>query len=85
MTVCELDGKTLFEIQRQGAASISAHAELYTPDGAFVKCPADLAPQLFSGGTELKIRGLTMSNNTFTSARIGIWIKKDGSLAIAVG
>jgi hypothetical protein len=84
MTVCELEGKTLFEIHRQGAAAISAHAELYTPEGAFVKCPASLKPQLFLGGTEIKIGGVTMIGNTFAGVRIGIWMRKDGSLAIGV-
>jgi len=36
-TVCEMNGKTLFEILRQGAAALKMTAELYTHDGFFLK------------------------------------------------
>ncbi len=85
-TVCELNGKTLFEIQREGAAALQAWAELYTPDGAFVKCAPDIMPMLFIGNEEkpLKVGGVIMSGNVFQGLRIGIWIRKDGSLKIGV-
>lgn len=86
MTICELEGKTLFEIHRVGAAALKAKAELYTPDGAFVKCSHDLMPQLFLGDNEkpLKIGGIVMSGNVFRGFRIGILIRKDGGLSIGV-
>lgn len=84
MTVCELDGKTLFEIHRDGAAAISARAELYAPDGVFVKCPVDLSPQLFFKGSEIKIGGVVMSQSTIEGWQIGIWIRKDGRIVIGV-
>ncbi len=37
MTVCELDGRTLFEMRRQEAAALNTRAELYTPNGSFIK------------------------------------------------
>jgi hypothetical protein len=40
-TVCELDGKTIFELIRQDAAALKTRAELYTPDGSFIKCADD--------------------------------------------
>jgi len=37
MTICELNGKTLFEIRRLEAAALKTTAELHTPDGLFIK------------------------------------------------
>lgn len=58
-TVCELGGKTLFEIQRHGAAALRLAAELYAPDGVFVKCASSVTPKLFmdNGEIPLKIGG----------------------------
>lgn len=83
-TVCELGGKILFEIQRDGAAALQAWAELYTPDGAFVKCSPDIMPILFNSENPLKVGGVMMSGNVFQGLRIGIWIRKDGSINIGV-
>ncbi len=86
MTVCELNGQVLFEILRLGSAALRAKAELFTPDGAFVKCTDKLMPRLFFGEKEkaLEIGGVAMIGNTFTNSRIGIWVRKDGSLSIGV-
>ena len=87
MTVCEFNGQVLFEIHRLGAAALRAKAELFTPDGAFVKCPDDLLPTLFFGEKEkaIHINGVTFTGNTFMNLRIGIWVRKDGSVSIGVG
>jgi hypothetical protein len=86
MTVCELNGQVLFEIHRLGAAALRAKAELFTPDGAFVKCTNELMPRLFFSEKEttLHIGGVVMMGNTFANLRIGIWVRKDGSLSIGV-
>src|SRR5262249_8167695 len=47
-TVCDLDGRTLFEIHRQEAAALKTHAELFTPDGYLVKCTDRSSRSLFS-------------------------------------
>ena len=44
MTVCELDGKTLFEIRRKDAAALKTEAELFTPDGCFLKSNSNGLP-----------------------------------------
>ena len=49
MTVCELDGKTLFEVSRTGPAALSTEAELFTPDGAFLRCAANPRPDIIKG------------------------------------
>jgi butyrate kinase len=84
-TVCELGGKTLFEVKRTGAAAISTKAELYTPTGYFVSV-LDSKPRVL---TELskditRIGGLTTIGNTFNGCRIGVWVKSDGSILVGV-
>jgi hypothetical protein len=85
-TVCELDGKPLFELIREGAAALKTRAELYTPDGSFIKCAdEDLAGYVIGPHQDhLKIRGLTMIGNTFRGMRIGVWVRSDGSVAVGV-
>ncbi|MFA5877717.1 MAG: hypothetical protein WC880_05165 [Candidatus Paceibacterota bacterium] len=83
MTVCEMDGKTLFEIYHQQGDAFRAHAELYTPTGYFIKSADTPTPEVIkSDGQSLKIGGMVMSNCTFHGSRIGIWIKSNGSIAI---
>ena len=85
MTVCKLGDRTLFEIIREEAAALKTRAELYAPDGYFVKVKDDPQVQLYNAaGSALQIRGITMTRCTFQGLRIGIWIKKDGSIAIGV-
>lgn len=79
-SVCSLGGKTLFEIRREAASAVRAQAELYTPDGAFVRCSDGPLPEIFRADRNfLRIQGITMSDCTFDSCRIGIWIRSDGS------
>jgi hypothetical protein len=85
-TVCELDGKTIFELIRQDAAALKTRAELYTPDGSFIKCADDnlagyvLRPQ----ADRLQIGGLTIIDCKFEGGRIGVWVKSDGSVSVGV-
>lgn len=84
MTVCKLAGKILFEISRQEAAALRTSAELYTPDGRFVRCNESSPPSLFQlDGSGLKIGGVYLGGNILHGCRIGILIRKDGSFAIS--
>lgn len=82
MTVCELNGQTLFEIERATAASLKASAELYTPTGYFVKYMSDTPSLIKTDGSALEVGGILMSGSTISGARIGVWIKSDGSVGI---
>jgi len=83
MTVCEMDGQTLFEIAHEKGDAFRTQAELYTPTGFFVKCTDLPTPQVFnSEGNELQIGGATISQCTFQGCRIGIWLKSDGSCSL---
>lgn len=84
MTVCELDGKTVFEIRRTGAAALRASAELFSPDGAFIRCDdKGIAGWVMNqGGAVLQVGNLNMSHCRIR-ARVGITVFRDGSAAIA--
>lgn len=84
ITVCEMDGKTLFEIHHEEGDKFRAQAELYTPSGYFIKCDDTSRSQLIkSNGEALQVGGLTMSNCTFFGCRIGVWMKSDGNHSVA--
>ena len=85
-TICELAGQTLFEIVREGAAALKAHAELYTPTGCFIKsADEDFAARILRPQQEpLQIGGLTVMHNYFRDIRIGVWVRSDGTVTIGV-
>ncbi|MGB6866708.1 MAG: hypothetical protein WBE11_13555 [Candidatus Aminicenantaceae bacterium] len=85
MTVCKLGDRVLFEIIRQEAAALKTRAELYTPDGVFVKVSDSPKPELYDAlGSALQVSGVFLSGDTFRGSRIGVWIRKDGSVGIGV-
>lgn len=48
MTVCEMNGRPIFEMRRTGSAAVSMTAELYTNDGVFLKwSDASVSEMLF--------------------------------------
>ena len=82
-TVCEMAGKTLFEVFHQKGDAFRIQAELSTPSGYFVKMLDDPTPSVIkSDGQSLQVGGIMMSGNLFQGCRIGIWLKSDGSCAI---
>ena len=82
---CTLNDRTLFEIQQQTGDAFKTTAELYTPDGFFVKSSDSPIPNLFdTSGNGIKMGGMMMSGNTFEGCKIGIWLKKNGSCSIGV-
>ncbi len=85
MTVCKMGNKTLFEIYHEVGDAFRTNAELYTPNGSFVKISDVPMPEVISKtGEALQIGGIVMSHNTFVGCRIGIWLKSDGSCSIGV-
>ena len=75
MTVCELDGRTLFEMRRQEAAALNTRAELYTPSGSFIK-GNDTEGLIFSEALTCVEPALVnnsfMANKEFKDKMIGI-------------
>lgn len=82
MTVCKMNDKILFEIYREEAAALRTTAELFTPDGNFVKITQE-ANALFNRDA-IQVGGVTLTGNVFANLRIGIWYRSDGSVAIGV-
>jgi len=83
--VCSIDGRTAFEIHQQPGDAFRISAELYAPNGYFVKVDEGPQPQVFNAsGVALQVRGITMIGNVFENLRIGVWIRRDGSVAIGV-
>jgi hypothetical protein len=73
-TVCEMNGKPLFEIQKQGANALKMVAELFTFDGFFLKWSAQQIEGLIhASGGDLKIGGSSFSGCSFQGP-VGIQI-----------
>lgn len=83
--VCEVEGRTAFEIHQQAGDAFRTEAELYTPDGRFVKIRDSPEPELYDAdGSRLQVGGVTIIGNTFKNLSIGVWIQSDGSVSIGV-
>lgn len=84
MTVCELDGQTLFKVLRKGAAAVCIDAELYAPDGRFMRVNTVGMPESLvrADGSSLTVGGIRMWGNQFVGCRIGVRVGSDGSLRI---
>ena len=84
--LCSLENRVLFELSHGVGEAFKANAELYAPDGYFVKCSVSPKPELIDlTGTAMRVGGVTMSGNVFQNLSVGIWLRKDGSCAIGVG
>ncbi|MCD6600195.1 MAG: hypothetical protein J7L19_06495 [Dehalococcoidia bacterium] len=85
MTVCKMGSKILFEIFHEAGDAFRTHAELYTPNGFFVKItdlPKPEVEVINKNGGALQIGSFLLSHNTFVNCRIGIWLKSDGSSSL---
>ena len=76
MTVCELDGQTIFEIRRKGAAALRTDAELFTPDGRFLKANDHGAPAnlISADGSSIRVGTTVLAGCRFVGCRVGIHI-----------
>jgi len=81
-TVCLMNNRVMFEIYRTEAAALRTTAELFTPDGNFVKITED-ANNLFNSKA-IQVGGVTLMGNVFENLRIGILYRSDGSVSIGV-
>lgn len=83
MSICEMKGKTIFEIRREEAAALKTNAELYTNDGSFIQCSNEkMAGYVIQKSDKLQIGSITMVRCTIANKQIGIHIHKDGSITI---
>jgi len=86
MTICELDNQTLFEIHRKGPASLKLEAELYTPDGRFMKKDSNGIPSslLNNNGDIIKLGKTIAINCKFVRCDIGLHITSNGKRAAGI-
>lgn len=82
MTVCTLDGKTIFEIHHQPGNAFKTTAELFAPKGYFVKSSDAVPFNMGKPGEPLQVGGLMMSHCMIQGARIGVWLRSNGSCSI---
>ena len=85
-TVCTLNDQVLFEVERDEAAALKTTAELFTPDGYFVRHnELNMSMNLIKADdSSLQIGTNIMSGNMIRGANIGVHIHMDGSLSIGV-
>ncbi|HET6428663.1 MAG TPA: hypothetical protein VFJ30_09660 [Phycisphaerae bacterium] len=86
-TVCELAGRPVFEIARAEAAALKTQAELYTPDGAFVRCTnTDVLGHVLSDQRKpLTIGDVAMMNMSIADSPIGILVRRTGRIQLCAG
>jgi hypothetical protein len=83
--VCKMNEQTMFEIQQQPGDTFKTSAELYTPDGYFLKCSDNAMPNLIDiNGNAITLNGIAMSGNTIVGCKIGLWVKKNGGFAVGL-
>ena len=99
LTACELEGKPILELRRDGPAALRGWAQLYAPEGFLVEIkPADsVTPVLLPKITDLlRNESLTLPGNavlercTFSNFMIGMlvcrpgYVPPDGSIAVRI-
>lgn len=85
VTACELNGRTLFEVRRPKAAAISVTAELFTPDGRFVRCNDGCSLHEYVDGDGMTVGRVRLEGNTFRHFAIAVHVKSNGEIHLGVG
>jgi hypothetical protein len=80
-TVCKMGDQVYFEIEHQPGDAFKTYAELYTPDGVFIKTPDSNIIDVLNKDA-LKIGGLTLIQNSFRNLAIGIHVLATGEISI---
>lgn len=83
LTVCELAGRTAFEIDHAPGDHFRVRAELYTPNGFFIKGLNTPLPEVINAsGRGLYLGGVGIENNVISNVRIGVWLWSNGEFAL---
>jgi hypothetical protein len=83
--IFSFEKKVIFELSHVAGDAFKVNAELYAPDGYFIKCSDSPKPELFDArGNPIQVGGITMSGSIFQNLSVGIWLRKDGYCAIGV-
>lgn len=76
----QINGKTIFEVRREGPAALAIQAELYAPTGVFVRTSRDIPFTATKRGLELG--RVLVFGNLFKNVPVGCRIRSDGSVCI---
>ncbi|MGO9108717.1 MAG: hypothetical protein ACLP9L_05745 [Thermoguttaceae bacterium] len=87
LSVCELEGKPILELRRNGPTALRGWAELYAPEGLLIRALDSGVAALLSGGNALQIGGMVFMDSFFDGCPIGIHIGKSGhgGIRISIG
>ena len=80
-TICTLDGRTIFEAERR-EGSLFILGELHTDDGYFIKVDSQNINLSNNLNQPLQFKGFIMYDNIIENFKIGVLLKKDGSITI---
>ena len=79
LTVCEVDGKPILELRREGAAALRGWAELYAPEGVLIKAHhTGVTGLLRDGGKALVAGGMVIQGCEFSNIKVGIHLHRPG-------
>lgn len=78
LTAYELDGRTIIELRREGAAALKGSAEMYAPEGVFIKATDAEMSALRGDGTAIRVAGVSISGGFFDGHKCGIHVTRDG-------
>lgn len=84
LTVCEFEGKPIYELRRDGAAALKGWAELYAPEGVLIKANSAETSAMLRTGDPLAIDGMTLKNCEFINTAIGILVTRE-EIRLGVG
>jgi hypothetical protein len=77
LTALELEGKTIIEMRRKGAAALKGWAEIYAPEGVFIKANDTDMAAILGNGTGIPVLS-GIRNGVFKEHLIAIHVTKNG-------
>jgi hypothetical protein len=78
LTVCEVEGKPIFELRRRNPGQLKGWAEIHAPEGVLIKVTDAETAALLGDGTALQVGGLAIRDGRFDGHEIGIHVTKQG-------
>ena len=84
LIVCEVEGKPILELRKNGACAVCGWAELYAPEGVLIRALDSGVSGFLRGGDAMIVSGVQMQNILFKDHQIGIHITRQG-IGLGVG
>jgi hypothetical protein len=77
-TVCELEGKPIFELRRTGPTALKGWAELYAPEGVLIKVSDAESFARLKNDERLVLQGTVLAGNVVADHKIGLHVTRNG-------